>query len=129
MCQQANTFVQGYEYEHQEEHDEEGDEEEGDYYTQFGAEANCNGLTPTPATAAAHDTRIAKPAGKRRGGGRGQGPKLQVRRTLRVKIKKNRPILGIAIEGGVNVSGQLLPRIVCVHVSSYILGRFALLVN
>lgn len=46
-------------------------------------------------------------------------PNLQVRRTLRVKIKKSKPILGIAIEGGFNVSGQLLPRIVCVHVSSY----------
>lgn len=44
-------------------------------------------------------------------------PNLQVRRTLRVKIKKSKPILGIAIEGGFNVSGQLLPRIVCVHVS------------
>lgn len=43
---------------------------------------------------------------------------LKVRRTLRVKIKKRRPILGIAIEGGFNVSGQLLPRIVCVHVST-----------
>lgn len=45
------------------------------------------------------------------------GGALQVRRTLRVKIRKNKPILGIAIEGGFNVSGQLLPRIVCVHVS------------
>lgn len=45
-------------------------------------------------------------------------PELQVRRTLRVKIKKSKPILGIAIEGGFNVSGQLLPRIVCVHVST-----------
>lgn len=45
---------------------------------------------------------------------------LQVRRTLRVKIKKSKPILGIAIEGGYNVSGQSLPRIVCVHVSSHL---------
>lgn len=43
---------------------------------------------------------------------------LQVRRTLRVKVRKSKPILGIAIEGGFNVSGQLIPRIVCVHVSS-----------
>lgn len=42
---------------------------------------------------------------------------LQVRRTLRVSVRKSKPILGIAIEGGFNVSGQLLPRIVCVHVS------------
>lgn len=46
---------------------------------------------------------------------------LQVRRTLRVKIRKTKPILGIAIEGGFNVSGQLLPRVVCVHVSRFIL--------
>lgn len=39
----------------------------------------------------------------------------RIRRTLKVKIKKSKPILGIAIEGGYNVSGQLLPRIVCVH--------------
>lgn len=52
-----------------------------------------------------------------------QGTNLQVRRTLRVKIKKSKPILGIAIEGGFNVSGQLLPRIVCVHVSILQLSR------
>lgn len=56
-----------------------------------------------------------KEHGKRRAN---RKPNLQVRRTLRVKIKKSKPILGIAIEGGFNVSGQLLPRIVCVHVSS-----------
>lgn len=56
-----------------------------------------------------------KERGKRRAN---RKPNLQVRRTLRVKIKKSKPILGIAIEGGFNVSGQLLPRIVCVHVSS-----------
>lgn len=44
-------------------------------------------------------------------------PQVRVRRTLRVRIKKSKPILGIAIEGGFNVSGQLLPRILFVHVS------------
>lgn len=43
---------------------------------------------------------------------------VRLRRTIPVKIKKSKPILGIAIEGGFNVSGQLLPRIVCVHVSN-----------
>lgn len=52
-------------------------------------------------------------------GGSKKKPNLLVRRTLRVKIKKSKPILGIAIEGGFNVSGQLLPRVVCVHVSSH----------
>lgn len=51
----------------------------------------------------------------------GKAARLHVRRTLQVKIKKSRPILGIAIEGGVNVSGQLVPRIVCVHVSAQFL--------
>lgn len=44
--------------------------------------------------------------------------RVRVRRTLKVKIRKTKPMLGIAIEGGYNVSGQLLPRIVCVHVSA-----------
>lgn len=57
-----------------------------------------------------------KEGGKRRAN---RKPNLQVRRTLRVRIKKSKPILGIAIEGGFNVSGQLLPRIVCVHVSRF----------
>lgn len=48
---------------------------------------------------------------------RGLKTKVRVRRTLKVKIRKTKPMLGIAIEGGYNVSGQLLPRIVCVHVS------------
>lgn len=47
----------------------------------------------------------------------GRPPGLKVRRTLSVKIKKSKPILGIAIEGGFEVSGQLLPRILFVHVS------------
>jgi len=35
----------------------------------------------------------------------------------RLTIKKSRPILGIAIEGGADVAAQTQPRIICVHVS------------
>lgn len=35
----------------------------------------------------------------------------------RVRLRKCKPVLGIAIEGGANVGGQSTPRVVCVHVS------------
>ena len=36
---------------------------------------------------------------------------------LRVTVKKSRPILGIAIEGGCDVNNQPQPRIISIHVS------------
>jgi hypothetical protein len=43
----------------------------------------------------------------------------------RVKVKKSKPILGIAIEGGTNVTSQNQPRIISIHVSiSYPFSAF-----
>jgi hypothetical protein len=75
-------------------------------------------LSPHQQRHASSKPRSRSVAPSRRPNKSGDSNGLQVRRTLRVKVRKSRPILGIAIEGGFNVSGQLIPRIVCVHVSS-----------
>lgn len=117
MKEQANKFVQHY-----------GSAAATTMPTRCSYQALGRHQNSWPGTSQfADDGPLAAPAPKSSSlssgsGGRPARPggcnNLQVRRKLRVKIRKSKPILGIAIEGGFNVSGQLLPRIVCVHVST-----------
>lgn len=120
MKEQANKFVQHYGSAAATSRPERGSHQAPGWHenswpgtSQFADD----GLPLEPATRSSSQSSGTGSRSARLGGG-GGGNDLQVRRKLRVKIRKSKPILGIAIEGGFNVSGQLLPRIVCVHVST-----------
>lgn len=62
--------------------------------------------------------RLARdPAGTGAGGERPEGPNVipDLQGNLRVIVRKSKPILGIAIEGGANTKHPL-PRIINIHV-------------